>query len=85
MEEDNWGNLQGEIISVTLEQNNYGLGLSLAGRLGHMAKRIHTNINLYLRPQRPRNYADLHLWNSSTGNGSPEWTSEGWRPASKGS
>jgi len=31
MEEDNWGNLQGEIISVTLEQNNYGLGLSLAG------------------------------------------------------
>lgn len=31
MEEENWENLQGEVISLTLEQNNYGLGLSLAG------------------------------------------------------
>ena len=52
MEEENWGNLQGEVISVTLEQNNYGLGLSLAGRLC-LPGCIITNTNLILRPQRP--------------------------------
>ena len=31
MEEENWSNLEGEVISLTLEQNNYGLGISLAG------------------------------------------------------
>ena len=30
-EDENWGNLEGEVITVELEQNNYGLGLSLAG------------------------------------------------------
>ena len=30
-EDENWGNLEGEVITVELEQNNYGLGLSHAG------------------------------------------------------
>lgn len=30
-EEENWAKLDGEVITVELEQNNYGLGLSLAG------------------------------------------------------
>merc|ERR550519_1615094 len=30
-EEENWSKLGGEVITVELEQNNYGLGLSLAG------------------------------------------------------
>ena len=32
-EDENWGNLEGEVITVELEQNNYGLGLSLAGAI----------------------------------------------------
>ena len=30
-EAEEWRSLQGEVITVTLEQNNYGLGISLAG------------------------------------------------------
>ena len=30
-EAEEWRNLSGEVITVTLEQNNYGLGISLAG------------------------------------------------------
>ena len=29
---EEWRSLQGEVITVTLEQNNYGLGISLAGK-----------------------------------------------------
>ena len=83
MEEENWGNLQGEVISLTLEQNNYGLGLSLAGRLHLTYVLINTN-NLCRRPQRPRNNADLHLWYPSSRNGTPEWTSQGRGPTTKG-
>ena len=83
MEEENWGNLQGEVISLTLEQNNYGLGLSLAGGL-HFTYGLITTYNLHCRPQRPRNNADLHLWDTSTRNGAPEWAAEGWGPIIKG-
>ena len=31
-EEKNWEKLDGEVIKLTIEQNEYGLGLSLAGR-----------------------------------------------------
>ena len=31
-EGEEWRSLQGEVITVTLEQNNYGLGISLAGK-----------------------------------------------------
>ena len=31
-EAEEWRSLQGEVITVTLEQNNYGLGISLAGK-----------------------------------------------------
>ena len=31
-EDEEWRSLQGDVITVTLEQNNYGLGISLAGK-----------------------------------------------------
>ena len=83
MEEENWGNLQGEVISLTLEQNNYGLGLSVAGRLLLTYGLINTK-NPCFRSQGPRNNADLHLRHSSARNGVSKWTSQGWRLTIKG-